>query len=364
LTPGRVDERYMRMALRLARRGAGRTSPNPMVGAVLVRGGQVIATGYHHRAGEDHAEIAALRRAGRRARGATLYLNLEPCNHIGRTPPCTLSLIDAGIRKVVAGMIDPNPRVAGRGIRTLRRAGIEVHVGLLESECRALNAAFIKYIREKRPLVILKLAASLDGKIATRTGNSQWITGKTAREFVHRMRNEVDAVVVGVETVIHDNPRLTCRIPGGRDPWRVILDGHLRIPLTARLLGKSIRGRTIVVTGATASARGIRALEERGAEVWRLPLRDGALPWGRLLARLAQVGVLSVMIEGGAVTATHALARKVVDRVFFFYAPKIIGGDGKAMIDSLGVTKIAAALKVKNPKSARLGEDFLFSADL
>ena len=364
MTPGQVDERYMRMALRLARRGAGRTSPNPMVGAVLVRGGQVIATGYHRRAGEDHAEIVALKRAGRRARDATLYLNLEPCDHVGRTPPCTLSLIKGGIRKVVAGMVDPNPQVSGRGIRRLRQAGIEVEVGVLEAECRKLNVSFVKYITKKIPFVILKLAASLDGKIATCTGNSQWITGKQAREIVHRLRNEVDAVLVGVETVIADDPRLTCRVPGGRDPWRVILDGNLRIPLTARLLRQSGRGKTIVVTGATASAKGIGALEQRGAQVWSLPLRDGAVPWKLLLSRLAQIGVMSVMIEGGAVTATKALAGKVVDRICFFYAPKIIGGDGKSMIGSLGIKKVAAALKVKNPEMTKLGEDVLLSADL
>jgi diaminohydroxyphosphoribosylaminopyrimidine deaminase/5-amino-6-(5-phosphoribosylamino)uracil reductase len=353
----------MRMALRLARQGAGRTSPNPMVGAVLVRGGQVIATGYHRRAGEDHAEVVALKRAGGRARHATLYLNLEPCDHVGRTPPCTLSLIEAGVRKVVAGMADPNPQVSGKGIRRLRQAGVEVEVGVLEAECRKLNASFVKYITKKIPLVILKLAASLDGKIATCTGNSQWITGKQAREFVHRLRNEVDAVLVGVETVIADDPRLTCRVPGGRDPWRVVLDGRLRIPLTARLLRQS-GGKTIVVTGATASAKGIGALKKHGVEVWSLPVRAGAVPWKALLSRLAQIGVMSVMIEGGAVTATRALASKVVDRICFFYAPKIIGGDGKSMIGSLGIKKVGSALKVRRTDVTKLGDDFLLSAEL
>ncbi|MGH7848474.1 MAG: bifunctional diaminohydroxyphosphoribosylaminopyrimidine deaminase/5-amino-6-(5-phosphoribosylamino)uracil reductase RibD [Candidatus Binatia bacterium] len=364
MTPGQVDERYMRIALRWARRGAGRTSPNPMVGAILVRGGEVIAAGYHRRAGEDHAEIVALKRAGARARGATLYLNLEPCDHVGRTPPCTPSLINSGVRKVVVGMIDPNPQVSGRGIRRLRQAGIKVEVGVLEAECRTINLSFIKYITKKIPFVTLKLAASLDGKIATCTGNSQWITGKKAREFVHRLRNEVDAVLVGVETVIADNPRLTCRVRGGRDPWRVILDGHLRMPLTARLLQQPARGKTIVVTGATASAKGISALKRRGAQVWALPLRDGDVPWKPLLTRLAQIGVMSVMIEGGAVTATKALAGKVVDRICFFYAPKIIGGDGKSMIGSLGITKVASALKVRGAEITKLGKDFLLSAYL
>ncbi|HWP59246.1 MAG TPA: bifunctional diaminohydroxyphosphoribosylaminopyrimidine deaminase/5-amino-6-(5-phosphoribosylamino)uracil reductase RibD [Candidatus Acidoferrales bacterium] len=361
MTPGEVDERYMRMALRLAARAHGRTSPNPMVGAVLVRGGRIIATGYHRRAGQDHAEIVALKKAGAAARGATLYLNLEPCNHFGRTPPCAPSLIAAGIRRVVAGMVDPDPRVSGKGLRRLRRAGIDVTVGVLEDECRKLNEAFVKYATKKIPFVLLKLAASLDGKIATASGSSKWITGEKARRLVQQARNRVDAVLVGVETVVADDPLLTCRVRGGRNPWRVILDGRLRIPLTARVLGHADREKTIVVTATSAPKEKIAALQTRGVQVWRVPRRGETLPWSLLLKRLAQLEVTSVMIEGGGITAAAALAAGAVDKVWFFYAPKIIGGDGRSMIGPLGVKKMAAALRVKNVEIRRLGGDILLS---
>lgn len=356
-----LDKRYMRLALRLALKGAGRTSPNPMVGAVLVRKGKIVATGYHRRAGSDHAEIVALKRAGKRARGATLYLNLEPCSHQGRTPPCTLLLIESRLKRVVVGMVDPNPLVSGAGIRKLRRAGIQVDVGLLEAECRRLNEAFGKYITRRVPFVILKLAASLDGKIATSTGDSRWVTGESARRYVHQLRNQVDAVVVGAGTVIADNPRLTCRLPGGRDPLRVVLDGGLHIPLRARLLHERHPERTIVVTGSRLSARKIKTLRGTGATVWQLPLRAGRIPFTALLKRLGKMGLLSVMIEGGAATAGRALRERVVDRVLFFYAPKIVGGDGRAMVDFLGVKKMGQSKKVRSPELKKVGADFLLS---
>jgi len=364
LTAESVDERYMRMALDWARRGSGRTSPNPMVGAVLVRNGQVIATGYHRRAGDDHAEIVALKSAGRRARGATLYLNLEPCDHLGRTPPCTRALIQAGIKRVVAGMVDPNPLVSGRGIRRLRRAGIAVQVGVLRAECRALNEAFISYIARRRPFVIAKLAASLDGKIATATGNSQWITGKEARAFVHSMRNQVDAVMVGVETVFADNPRLTCRIPGGRDPWRVVVDPHLRISTNAQVLRQAGPAKTLLIAGSKASSKKASQLQRLGAEVWFFRAPAGALPLRSVLARLARAGVMSVMIEGGATTVGKALAQGIVDKVQFFYAPIIVGADGKSMVAPLGIRRVSSALRMKRPDIKRIGQDFLFSAYL
>lgn len=356
-----LDERYMRLALSLARKGAGRTSPNPMVGAVLVRGRKIIATGYHRRAGEDHAEIIALKRAGKKARGATLYINLEPCSHYGRTPPCTTSLIHAGIKRVVVGMVDPNPSVSGSGIRKLRRAGITVHVGLLEAECRKLNEAFRKYITRHSPFVILKLAASLDGKIATSTGDSQWITGTASRAYAHRLRNQVDAVVVGVETVISDNPKLTCRIRGGRNPYRVVLDSRLRIPLKAHLLHCKDPDKTIVVTGIRSALKKKKIIRNYGAQVWTFPPRKGMIPFTSILKRLGQMGLLSVMIEGGAITASRALKEKVVDKVLFFYAPKIIGGEGKNMIEALGITKISQSRKVKDVEVKRLGNDLMVS---
>jgi diaminohydroxyphosphoribosylaminopyrimidine deaminase/5-amino-6-(5-phosphoribosylamino)uracil reductase len=359
-----LDKRYMRLALRLALKGAGRTSPNPVVGAVLVRDGRIVATGYHRRAGEDHAEIVALKRAGDRARGATLYLNLEPCSHQGRTPPCTLSLIRSGVKRVVSGMPDPNPLVSGRGIRRMRRAGIQVDVGLLDAECRRLNEAFTKYITRHIPFVLLKLAASLDGKTATSTGDSRWITETASRNLVHQMRNQVDAVLVGIGTVIADDPRLTCRLPGGRNPWRVVLDSHLRIPLSARLLHGRNPEKTIVITGSRAPVKRMAAIRSCGARVWSFPLRAGGISFAALLSRLGKMGLTSVMIEGGAATAGRALREGIVDKVLIFYAPKIIGGDGRAMIEALGVRRVSHSRRIKDMEVKRLGKDFLVSGYL
>jgi diaminohydroxyphosphoribosylaminopyrimidine deaminase/5-amino-6-(5-phosphoribosylamino)uracil reductase len=357
-----ADNRYMRMALSLALKGAGRTSPNPMVGAILARGGRTIATGYHRRAGTDHAEIVALKRAGARARGATLYLNLEPCSHFGRTPPCADAVIRAGVKRVVVGSADPNPVVSGRGIRKLRQAGIQVEVGLLREECRRLNEAFCKYVTRRLPFVVLKIAASMDGKIATSSGDSRWITGPSARRYVHEMRNQIDAVMVGIGTVLADNPRLTCRIAGGRDPCRIILDRRLRIPLTARVLHE--RGKTVIVAGSRARTKKLEALEKLGAEVWRLPLRAGAVPFASVLREMGKREIVSVMIEGGAATAARALAEKAVDKISFFYAPKIVGGDGMGMIDALGVARMSQAREIKNLDVEKIGDDLLVTGYL
>ncbi|HXG52865.1 MAG TPA: bifunctional diaminohydroxyphosphoribosylaminopyrimidine deaminase/5-amino-6-(5-phosphoribosylamino)uracil reductase RibD [candidate division Zixibacteria bacterium] len=360
MTAGR-DEFYMERACRLAEKGAGRTSPNPMVGAVLVKGNRVVGAGYHARAGDDHAEIVALKRAGRRARGATLYINLEPCNHYGRTPPCTRALIEAGIKEVVAGMRDPNPLVAGKGFAALRRAGVIVRSGVLEERCRELNEAFVKFITRRRPFVILKLAATLDGRIATVSGDARWITGARARERVHELRNRVDAVLVGAGTVAADDPRLTCRIKGGRDPWRVILDRDLTIPLSARLLRQRHPEKTIVLAGPRPAEAKKRALEATGARVWCCPLSGGRIRWSAALRRLADRGIVSLLIEGGAATAASALAAGVVDKVLFFYAPKLFGGDGRPMLESLGVRRVAQAVALERLAIRRFGPDFLVS---
>ena len=335
-----------------------------MVGAVLVRGGKVIATGFHRLAGEDHAEIVALKRAGAKAKGATLYINLEPCSHYGRTPPCSRALIRAGIKEVVAGMKDPNLLVAGRGFRELRRGGIQVRAGLLEQECRTLNEAFIKYITRQLPFVTLKLAASLDGKIAAVSGDAHWISSEASRRMVHELRNQVDAVVTGVGTVIADDPQLTCRIPNGRNPWRVILDSRLRVPLAAKLLRQPDPERSIIVTSERSPHQKARAIESLGAQVWRVRLRRGRIPWTAILRRLAAKGALSVMIEGGATTAAWALQEQAVDKLLFFYAPMILGGDGRVMIDALGVKRVRQALRVQRTRVRKLGTDTLVSAYL
>jgi diaminohydroxyphosphoribosylaminopyrimidine deaminase / 5-amino-6-(5-phosphoribosylamino)uracil reductase len=355
---------HLRMALRLARKAEGRTSPNPIVGAVLVRGGNIVGAGYHRFAGGDHAEIAALKRAGRKARGATLYITLEPCSHYGRTPPCTQALIDAGIKEVVAGTRDPNPLVAGRGVRQLRRAGTKVRVGLLEAECRALIEPFSKYITRRLPFVTLKLAATLDGKIATVSGDARWISNVESRQWVHRLRNQVDAVLVGVETVRADDPQLTCRIPGGRNPWRVVLDSRLRIPISARILRQRAPGKTIVATTDGVSAARARAIEALGAEVWRLPRRNRRVSWLPLLKKLASSGVVTVMIEGGANVAASALKEKIVDKIVFFYAPKILGGDGRVMFDALGIRRMRQSIPVKRLQVRKSGGDLIVSGYL
>jgi len=358
------DRRYLRQACRLALKAAGRTSPNPMVGAVLVRGKKIIATGFHHFAGGDHAEIVALKRAGAKAKGATLYINLEPCSHQGRTPPCTRSLIQAGIKEVVAGMMDPNPLVAGRGFRQLRRAGIRVRVGLLEEECRSLNEAFVKFITRRLPFVTLKLAATLDGRIATAKGDARWISDSDSRHTVHRLRNQVDAVIVGAGTALADDPQLTCRIPGGRNPWRIILDGRLRIPETAQIFRQRDPQKTIVVTNQRSPARKVRVLEARGAQVWRFLLREGKIPWAVVLKKLASLGITSVLIEGGATVAASALKQKIVDKLLFFYAPKILGGDGVAMIGGLGIRRMNQVIRIWRMEVRKSGGDLMVSGYL
>ena len=359
-----IDRRYMRMACRLAEKAAGRTSPNPIVGAVLVRDGKIIGSGFHPFAGGDHAEIVALKKAGNKANGATLYINLEPCNHYGRTPPCTGSLIAAGVKEVVVGMEDPNPLVSGKGLRALARAGIKVRTGVLHEECRVLNEAFTKLITRGVPFVTLKLAASLDGKIATATGDARWISCEESRATVHLLRNKYDAVVVGAGTIIADNPQLTCRIAGGRDPWRIILDARLRIPLNAEFLRRRGNDKNIIVTSDTASVGKIRALKNLGATVWRLPARDGAVRWFPLLKKLAKIGIASVLIEGGATTAAGALKEKMVDKMLLFYAPKLLGGDGRYMIDSLGIEHIKQSIMLQNLKVQKSGADLLISGYL
>lgn len=360
MAPG--DERFMARALRLAANGWGRTSPNPMVGAVLVRDGRVVGRGWHHRAGQEHAEILAIREAGPLARGATIYVNLEPCSIHGRTPPCTEALIRAGISRVVVGMLDPNPKVNGGGVRKLKGAGIAVDIGVLEERCRRLNEVFDCFITHGRPFVILKAAASIDGRTATTGGESQWITGSAARREVHRLRKGVDAVLVGADTVIADDPRLTARPrPARADrPLRIVLDGRLRISAKARLFDDDTP-RVIVVTAKGAPARKIRALETAGAEVLTLPDRgERRVSMNVLMKRLGRRGITSVLIEGGAETHARAFADAVVDKVVFFFAPMVIGGQlAPGMIGGEGCGKLRKAWKLDRMRTRRFGPDIM-----
>jgi diaminohydroxyphosphoribosylaminopyrimidine deaminase/5-amino-6-(5-phosphoribosylamino)uracil reductase len=346
----------MREALRLAERGVGRTSPNPAVGAVVARGGRWIGRGYHRRAGGAHAEVFALRQAGVRARGATLYVTLEPCCHFGRTPPCVDAVLASGVSRVVVGSLDPNPRVRGRGVARLRRAGLRVDVGVLEDPCRALNEDFTKYVTRGLPFVVLKLAATLDGRIASAGGDSRWVTGSAARRRVHEMRNRLDAVVVGSETVRIDDPELTCRLRRGRHPLRVILDGRLRSPASARVFTRD-PGRTLLYTLADRGAKAER-LRRRGVTVRRGGGdRTGSLR--RVLRDLARDGIKSVLIEGGGVLAAHALRAGLVDRLAVFLAPKILGGDGRPMVAPMQLRRMEDALPIADVRLERLGADLL-----
>jgi diaminohydroxyphosphoribosylaminopyrimidine deaminase / 5-amino-6-(5-phosphoribosylamino)uracil reductase len=358
------DARFMRMALRLGRRGLGRTSPNPPVGAVVVAHGTVVGRGFHRKAGAAHAEAAALREAGSRARGATLYVTLEPCAHHGRTPPCTDAVIAAGVRRVVVGTRDPNPRVPGNGVRRLRAAGIAVSAGVLSAECDALIAAFRTHVTTGRPLVTLKLAASLDGRIATVSGDSRWITGEDSRRYVHRLRAEHDAILVGAETIIRDDPELTCRVRGGRNPVRVILDGRLRLPLRARVLTKPEPAATLVLTARPAPAAKVRQVRECGAEVVSLAAKAGRIPLARALRELGKRNIMSVLIEGGATVAAAALTAGVVDRLLVFFAPKVIGGDGRPMLAELGVRRMRDALALGPLQVKRFAQDILVATQI
>lgn len=323
------DRRTMRAALALAERARGATAPNPVVGAIIVRDGRVLARGWHRRAGLPHAEIEALARVGFRAPGATMYVTLEPCCHVGRTGPCTTPIIDAGIARVVVGCLDANPRVSGRGIRRLRRAGLRVDVGCLEAECREQNRGFFRTIRDGRPWVTLKVAATLDGFIAERTRRRrrapQWITGARARRVAHELRAAHDAVLVGAGTVADDDPQLTVRLPGARrQPLRVVLDGRLRTRPGARVL--AARGSALVIGAAGATGeRRARALRRAGAEVVLLPARGGAIALDRVLRALADRGVQSVLVEGGSRVLGAFIAARAVDRACWFLAPRLVG---------------------------------------
>ena len=362
--PVRLDAtHFMARALTLAARGLGRTHPNPAVGAVVVRNGRVVGEGFHHRAGEPHAEVLALRQAGGRARGATLFVTLEPCVHHGRTPPCVGTVLEAGVVRVVVGMVDPDPRVRGRGVRQLRRAGVEVRTGVLGDECRHLLRGYLARTTLGRPFVLLKLASSLDGRIATATGASRWITGTGSRRHAHGLRDRFDVVMVGAGTVRTDDPRLTCRLRGGRDPIRVVVDGHLRTPPTARLLRVRSPAPTWIMTARDAPRRREAALVSAGAEVIRLPGR-GRVGFGAVLRELGRRGVTSVLIEGGAVLAAGAMRARLVDAVSLFIAPVVIGGDGVPAVGSLGVRSLRQAPRVSRLRVQPLGADLLLEATL
>ena len=356
------DVAYMRQAVALARRGTGWTAPNPLVGAVVVKDGKVIGRGYHARCGGLHAERAALADCTVSPRGATMYVTLEPCCHQGRQPPCTDAILDAGIARVVVGSDDPNPLVAGKGLEILRRGGVEVVSGVLREACDALNPVFFHFIRTKRPYVVMKYAMTMDGKIATRTGTSRWITGEAARRRVHRDRHRYTAIMAGVGTVLADDPMLNCRIKGGKNPVRIICDTHLRTPLTSQIVRTAGEIPTILATCAEPSLYG--PYLDAHCQVWTLPERDGHVDLDALMDRLGSGGIDSVLLEGGGTLNWAALESGIVQRVQAYVAPKLFGGDAKSPVEGQGVALPDQAVALKNTRISRVGEDILLESEV
>lgn len=361
------DHDYMKMALALAEKGRGRVSPNPLVGAVVVRDGRVVGQGYHQVVGGPHAEVNAIDDAGEAARNATLFVTLEPCNHFGRTPPCTRKILDAGLQRIVVAIQDPNPDVAGGGNAFLASRGLDVVCGIEAAAARRQNEYFIKYVRTQRPFVVLKMASTLDGRIATSSGDARWVTGPTARAHVHRLRHATDAILVGIGTVEADDPQLTTRLDDGKgvDPVRIILDTGLRMPETARMLNQSSDAPTWVVCGPQAPQADKQRLQARGAQVMQTALKHGRIDLPALMERLGRQGVTSLLIEGGARVAGEALRSGIVDKVVFFYAPKIYGGDdGIPICRGNGPDLMSAVTVVEDIEMCRMGDDIMVSGYL
>lgn len=363
---------FMSLALRLAAKGRGKTSPNPMVGALVVKNGRIVGCGYHRGPGQPHAEILALKQAGPRAKGATLYVTLEPCCHLPkRTPPCVPAVVQSGVRRVVVAMTDPNPMVKGRGIAALRRAGITVTTAILQEEATQLNRAYFHWVTTGRPYVILKAGMTLDGKVATARGESRWITGPRARQEAHRFRSQVDAVVVGVGTILRDDPTLTARLSDrplrltSRQPLRVVLDSRLRTPPTATVCAAQDRAKTVIVTTSRVPRSRRRPFEEAGVEVLSLPTKNGRVSLPALMRMLGKRGVASALIEGGSTVNATVLREKLVNHVLLYFAPTLMGGqDAKAMIGDRGPKRLDQALPVHHVTVRRIGIDLVVEGDL
>ena len=356
------DEHHMQMALELAARGRGFTSPNPLVGAVVVNNGVVVGLGFHQFAGGPHAEVRAIDAAGGAARGATLYVNLEPCNHTGRTPPCTLKILEAGLKRVVIGMRDPNPRVMGGGAEFLKAKGVEITFGVCAQAAQELNEVFVKYTRTGRPFVTAKCAATLDGRIATRTGDSKWVTGEASRAFGHELRHAADAIMVGAGTIAADDPLLTTRLKDRppKDPIRIVLDAQLRTAPTAKVLNHASHAETILVAGRGAPAHVRARMNLKGVRVIDAETRDGRIDLDRLMDQLGKMGVTSILIEGGSRVLGSAFRAGIVDKVCFFYAPLISAGDdGLPICSGPGPEKMRDCIRLDRIRTRHFGDDVL-----
>ncbi|HWQ76369.1 MAG TPA: bifunctional diaminohydroxyphosphoribosylaminopyrimidine deaminase/5-amino-6-(5-phosphoribosylamino)uracil reductase RibD [Syntrophomonas sp.] len=361
------DKQYMQRALDLAAIAQGKTSPNPLVGAVIVKDGRIVGEGYHHQAGTPHAEVHALAQAGEQARGATIYVSLEPCSHYGCTPPCADALIEAGIKKAVVAVLDPNPLVAGRGLQKLKDAGIEVELGILEEEAQKLNQPFFKYISTHRPLVAIKTAMTLDGKIAAVSGDSRWITAEDARAYVHQLRGMYDAVLVGIGTVLQDDPQLNVRLENGDycNPARVVLDSSLQIPLHSHIVAGSGDQRSIIFCDHDASLDRQGRLEEAGCEVFRVNRAEGGLALNEVLDILGNLKLCSLLVEGGGAVNASLLENKLVDKVYWFIAPKIIGGrTAPTPVGGKGLRFMEEAIVLETVELKRFSRDILITGNI
>lgn len=365
-----AEEQFMKRAIELAKQGVGWTAPNPLVGAVVVKNGRVIGEGYHRKYGELHAERNALAACTEDPAGATLYVTLEPCCHYGKTPPCTEIIIEKKIAKVVIGSRDPNPKVAGKGDRILREHGIEVVEDYMREACDALNPVFFHYITTKTPYVVLKFAMTLDGKIATRTGASKWITGEAARNHVHQLRGRYAGILAGIGTVLADDPMLNCRIDGAHQPLRIILDSHLRIPMGSRLVRSAKEYPLLIVCNESTQDREegtnrIQKLEEAGAKVWTLPEKNGHPDLNVLMQRLGEEKIDSVLIEGGGTVNEAALKAHIVHHVYAYIAPKIFGGeDAKTPVEGSGIRLPQECANLRLAKITVLLNDMLLEYDV
>lgn len=363
------DVMYMKKVLQLAKRGEGYTGSNPLVGALIVKGNEIVGEGYHQRFGGAHAEVNALKDAGDRAQDATLYVNLEPCNHYGKTPPCTSAIIKAGISRVVIAMEDPNPRVAGKGIEVLKEANIKVKKGIMKDEAKKLNEVFKKYITTDLPFVYLKAAQTIDGFLATKDGDSKWITNKQAREYGHRLRHRVDAILVGIGTILKDDPRLTTRLAEkkGKDSLRIVLDSNLKIPLEAKIINQESSVGTLIVTSKSVDSHKKELLKgKENVEVLELvPNEEGRIPLDKLLYYLHNKNIASLLVEGGGRVNYSFLSAGLVDKIYTFIAPKIMGGsDGIATFSGPGPGRMEFVRELKSVKLKKLNDNILIIGDL
>lgn len=354
------DEKYMRLAMQLAGNAIGRTSPNPLVGAVIVKDNRVVGCGWHRKAGTPHAEVHALNQAGELAQGADVYVTLEPCAHYGKTPPCAKALVEAKVKNVYGGLLDVNPKVAGKGFKILEDAGIHVEYGFLQDELRKQNEVFFKWIENKKPFIVLKAAMTLDGKIATATGQSKWITNETSRAYGYKLRDIYDGIMVGINTVIEDNPMLTARVDGGKNPIRIVVDSSLKIDINANVV-QDKSAKTIIATTDKADKDKILKLQAQDVDVIVVDKdKNDKVDIEKLLDILGQQNICSILVEGGATLSGSFVAKKLVDKVYFFIAPKIVGGkEAKTPVAGTGILNLQEALALKDIQIEKLEEDIL-----